>query len=210
MSAGAARRAARTGEDPERASIMESSEAFSLFSINRLDGEPVPDDLRILLPHRDELADRSGVRLELDEDWSPWLDTSGLGEAVRTDPDAAADLRARAEVCRLCAFVADDRAGSYLGYWRGPSRRRVAGSPVVVLDTSGQFHLCAAQNFAEAVLERSYGREGFQDLRDWFRSLGISVGWESPAQLTLPHEKLPPKEMHRQLFERYRLSLHSQ
>ena len=190
---------------------MDSSEVFSRFSINRLDGEPVPDDLRILLPHRDELAARSGVRLELDEDWTPWLDTSGLGEAVAIRPGRRwPNLRARAEVCRLTAFVAVDGVNQYLGYWRGPTRRKVASSPLVVLDDAGQFHLCVSSTFAEAVLERAYGREGFQDLRDWFQSLGIPIGWESPSQLTFPHEKLPPKELHRQLFERYRSSLLSQ
>lgn len=188
---------------------MESSEDVSLFSINRLDGEPVPDDLRILLAHRRDLADRSGVRLELGEQWSPWLDAIGLGEAVRSDPDAAADLRARAEVGRLCAFVADDREGHYLGYWRGPTRRKIAGSPIVILDPAGAFHLCASQTFAEAVLERAYAAGRFRELRDWFASLGLSVGWESPNQLTLPHEKLPPRELHRQLFETYRQSLQS-
>jgi len=189
---------------------MDQDDVISLFSINRLDGEHVPDDLRILLPHRDELAGRCGVHLALEDDWSPWIDTTGLAEAVRSDPDAVADLRARSEVARFCAFVADDRAGRYLGYWRGPSLRKVAGSPLVVLDDAGQFHLCAAQTFAEAVLERAYGREEFQDLRDWFRLIGIPVGWENPGQLTLPYEKLPPKDLHRQLFERYRRSLLSQ
>src|SRR5262249_57121422 len=75
------RRAARTGRRPSEDAIMDPSELFSQFSINRLDGEPVPDDLQILLAHQDELAARSGVRLVLDEDWSPWLDTSGLAEA---------------------------------------------------------------------------------------------------------------------------------
>jgi hypothetical protein len=207
ISSGPSSRAGRTGSEPVEDAVMDTSELLSQFSINRLDGESVPDDVRILLPHRDELAGRSGVHLVSDEDWSPWLDTSGLAEAVRSDPDAAADLRARAEVCRLCAFVAVDRAGQYLGYWRGPSRRKIAQSPILVLGHPSQFHLCIAQTFAEAVLERAYGREGFQDLRDWFQSLGIAVGWESPSQLTLPYEKLPPKEMYRQLFDRYRGSL---
>lgn len=186
---------------------MDPSELFSLFSINRLDGEPVPDDIQLLLPHRDELAERGGIYLELDDAWAPRLDRDGLGEAVRSDPGAAADLRARAEVCRHCAFVASDREGQYLGYWRGPSYRKIAGSPIVVLDEAGQFHLCAAQTFAEAVLERAFGRDGFQELRDWFQSLGISVSWDSPGQLTLPHEKLAPKELYRQLYERYLRSL---
>ena len=189
---------------------MEPDDELSFFSINRLDGEPVPEDVRLLLPHRDVLARLSGVHLELEDEGTPRLDSHDLGEAVRTDPDAAADLRARAEVCRLCSFIAQDRAGLYLGYWRGPSRRKVALSPIVVLDAAGHFHLCAAQTFAEAVLERAYGQEGFPALRDWLQSLGISVFWESPAQLTLPHDKLPPKELYRQLSERYRRSLHSQ
>ena len=190
-----------------RGMIMDSSEIFSQFAINRLDGEPLPDDLRILLPHRDELAAHSGFRLVMDEDWSPWLNPGALGDSVRNDPEAAANLRATAEVCRLVAFVAADGAGQYLGYWRGPSRRKATLSPLVLLDGAGQFHLCVSSTFAEAVLERHYGSESFTELRDWLQSLGIPIGWESPSQLTFPHEKLPPKEMHRQLFEQYHRSL---
>ena len=40
---------------------MDPMDVLSMFSINRLDGEPVPDDMRILLPHHEELARRSGV-----------------------------------------------------------------------------------------------------------------------------------------------------
>lgn len=187
---------------------MDHSELLSEFSMNRLDGEPVPDNLGILLRHRDELAGRTGVDLELGDRWSPHPDTGGPGEPALGDADAVADHRARAEVCRLCAFVARDRERCYLGYWRGPTKREIAGSPIVVLDDNGQFHLCAAQTFAEAVLERAYGRPEFAELREWLRSLGIPIGWESPAQLTFPHEKLPPKELHRQLAEQYRRSLH--
>lgn len=186
---------------------MDSSEVFSQFSHNRLDGEAVPDDLRILLPHRDELAARSGFRLVLDEDWAPWLDPGASAESVHADPAAVANLRATAEVCRLIAFVAEDGEGQYVGYWRGPSHRKVVLSPLVVYDRTGQFHLCVSSTFAESVLERAYGNEGFPELRDWFQSLGISIGWDSPSQLTFPHEKLPPKEMYRQLSERYLRSL---
>ncbi len=186
---------------------MDSSEVFSQFSNNRLDGEAVPDDLLILLPHRDELAARGGFRLVLDEVWAPWRDPGAPPEVVHADPAAVANLRATAEVCRLIAFVAEHDDGLYLGYWRGPSHRKAGLSPLVVLDRTGQFHLCVSSTFAESVLERAYGGERFPALRDWFQSLGIPIGWESPSQLTFPHEKTPPKEMHRQLFERYRRSL---
>jgi hypothetical protein len=180
------------------------SEVLSQFSRNRLGGEPVPDDLKILLPHRDELAERTGLRLEWVEDWAPWRDTTHLSESQRHDPDIAANVRAIEEVCRLIAFVAADEEDQYLGYWRGPRQRKVADSPLVFLDNEGQFHLCIASSFAEAVLESEYGFEGFSDLRIWLNSLGIPIVWESPAQRTFPHEKFPPKELHRKLYERYR------
>lgn len=186
---------------------MDPTEVLSQFSLNRLDGEPVPDDVQILLPNRDELARRSGVRLELADDWTPWLDIGPAAEAARLDPEVMADVRARVEVCRLIAFVAADERGQFFGYWRGPTGRKVDRSPLVVLDHEGRFHLCIASTFGEAVLEKSYGREGFAELRDWLRSLGISVTWDSPNQLTFPHEKTPPRELYRQLQERYRKAL---
>jgi hypothetical protein len=191
------------GEAKEGA-VMIASEVLSQMSRNRLGGEPVPDDLKILLLHRDELAERTGLWLEWAEDWAPWLDSSDLGESEPRDPDVAANARAIEEVCRLIAFVAADEEDEYLGYWRGPTRRRVADSPLVFFDNQGQFHLCVASTFAEAVLEREYGGERFAELRSWLVSLGIAIGWESPAQITFPHEKLTPKELHKQLFDRYR------
>src|SRR5262249_45842161 len=186
---------------------MDLSELFSEFSMNRLDGEPVPDDLGLLLTHRDELAGRTGLALESGDHWAPPSHRRAGGTPPGA-PDGAGAPRARAAVCRLCAFVAHDRERSYLGYWRGPTKREIASSPIVVLDGNGQFHLCAAQTFAEAVLERAYGRPEFAELREWLRSLGIPIGWDSPAQSTFPHAKLPPKELHRQLAEQYRRSLH--
>jgi hypothetical protein len=67
--------------------------------------------------------------------------------------------------------------------------------------------LLAASSFAEAILAREYGRERFAKLRAWLRALGIPIGWESPSILTYPHEKPAPKELHKQLIERYRREL---
>jgi hypothetical protein len=191
-------------EETAEAASMNSTEILAQFSRNRLDGEPVPDDLKILLPHRDELTERTGIRLEWAEGWAPWLDTTYLTDGDRSNPDIMANVRAIHEVCGFVAFVAADEDEQYFGYWRGPGRRQVAKSPLVVFDNEGQFHLCIASTFAEAVLERAYGREGFKELRAWFESVGISIGWDSPSQLTYPHEKLPPKELHRRFYESYR------
>ncbi len=170
---------------------MDMTELVSQFSINRLDGEDVPEDVRILVHHADELAAKSGMRLVVDEDWSPWLDPEALSRSVQSDPEAAARIRATTEVCRLISFVAGDGQGQYLGYWRGPTHRRISVSPLVLLDQSGQFHLCVGSTFSEAVLERAYGSGEFEPLRIWLESLGILIGWDSPNQLTLPHERSP-------------------
>ncbi len=186
---------------------MNTTELVSQFSINRLDGENVPEDLRILVHHRDELAARTGMRLVAEEDWSPWLDTGALARSIQSDPEAAARIRATAEVARLIAFVAEDDQGQYLGYWRGPTRRKITRSPLVLLDETGQFHLCVGSSFAEAILERAYGGDDFHSLRDWLGSVGIPITWDTPNQLTFPHERTPPREMHRRLIDEYRRSL---
>ena len=200
----ALRRSIGAGQMTVKETFMNSTEILAQFSQNRLDGEPVPEDLKILLPHRDELAERTGIRMEWAEGWTPWLDTSYLSEDELRNPEIVANLRAIREVCRRIAFVAEDQDDQCFGYWRGPTHRSVANSPLVVFDDEGEFHLCIASSFAEAILEREYGRDGFKKLRAWFRSLGIPIGWETPSQLTYPHEKLAPKDLHRELFERYR------
>jgi len=183
---------------------MSSNEVIVQFSRNRLNGEPVPKDLNILLPHRDELAERTGVRLEWAEDWAPWLEIHSLNETEGLDPDRAANRRATEEVCRLIAFVASVDERSFLGYWRGPTHREVADSPLVLFDEKGQFHLCTTPSFAETILAREYGRKPFPKLRAWLRALGIPIGWDSPSILTIPHDHPTPKELHKQLFDRYR------
>jgi hypothetical protein len=191
-------------EETAEAAPMSSTEILSRFSRNRLGGEPVPDDLTILLPHRDELAERTGIRLEWADAWAPWLDTNDSSEAGLADPDIIASRRATKDVCGLIAFVASDAERQYFGYWRGPGRRMVAKSPLVFHDNEGEFHLCISSTFAEAILEKVYGYKGFAELRAWLESLGITIGWDSPSQLTYPHEKLPPKDLYRRFFETYR------
>jgi hypothetical protein len=187
--------------------VMNSSEVLAEFSRNRLGGERVPDDLRLLLPHRDELVQRTGIRLEWIPEWNPWLESIHLRENERTDPDGAASLFATEEICRLTAFVAALESGEYFGYWRGPTERKVAESPLVFLDREGHFHLCVASSFAEAILAREFGGARFTKLRAWFRALGIPIGWENPEQLTYPYERHPPRDLHKELFARFRSEL---
>ncbi|HEU5119102.1 MAG TPA: hypothetical protein VFT74_21105 [Isosphaeraceae bacterium] len=174
------------------------------FSAHRLGGEPVPEDVKILLKHAEELEERTGIELSGEKSWAPWSDTSYLTKADRANPDIMANVRSIGEVCRLIAFVAADEDDEYLGYWRGPDRRQVADSPVVVLDNEGQFSFCGGRTFAEALLGRAYGDEPFAELRDWFRSLGIPVRAETPDDLADPEGEPSPDELHKELYYRYR------
>src|SRR5262245_16274272 len=101
---------------------MDTDSILHYFSLRRLAGDPVPDDLRLLLPYRDELFERTGIELNWAKDWAPWLDTHYLRPEERTDPGIAANIRAMADVSSLIAFVGQEEDGQYFGFWRGQDR----------------------------------------------------------------------------------------
>ena len=176
------------------------------FSANRLGGDTVPDDLQRLLPHRDELAERTGIELSWAKDWAPWLDHSYLRPEERNDPGIAANIRAMAEVSALIAFVAQEEDGQYFGFWRGPEKLPIAKCPLIFLDNEGQFNPCVASNFAECVLEHTCGEERFSALRDWFRSLGITIPFYDEKTLFArewPNGSQEANNLHWELQERY-------
>jgi hypothetical protein len=183
---------------------MGRSRNLDEFSAHRLGGESVPEDVKLLLAHADELVRRTGIELSGDKDWAPWADTSYLSEADRANPDIMANVRAIGEVCGSIAFIAADEDDEYIGYWRGPGARRIAESPLVCLDNEGQFTICGGSSFAEAVLSRTCGDEPFADLRDWLRSLGITVRAEAPDDLVYPEGEPSPDELHKEWYYRYR------
>jgi hypothetical protein len=183
---------------------MKENQIESQFSANRLGGEPIPKDIRILLAHADDLIEQTGIALNWEAGWAPWLDTSYLSEAERANPDIAANVRAIAEVCGLIAFVAANEDDEYFGYWRGPNQRMIADSPLVYLDNEGQFNLCGGSTFAEAVLGQTYDEEQFTELRDWLRSIGIAIRHETSKDLVYPEASPSPDELHKELYYRYR------
>lgn len=169
------------------------------LSKHRLGGEPVPEDLGLLLAAAAEFERRTGIRIADEKDWAPWADASYLITADLDDPVIVANIKAIAEVCSHIAFVAAHEDHEYIGYWRGPSGRRIADSPLVCLDNKGQFRLCAGSTFAEAVLARHYD---FDELKPWLESLGIRAP-SSIEAMRDTRDDTDPKELHRQLQERY-------
>jgi hypothetical protein len=184
---------------------MYDSIQLQQFSDNRLGGEPVPEDLRILFLHRNELERRTAIALSAKKDWAPWLDTSYLSEAEKADPEIAANIRAIAEVWSLGAFVATSEDEEYIGYWRGPQRRAVADSPLIYLDNEGQFYSCAGSNLAEALLARTYGEDSFKELCDWMRSIGIAIPeWRSREAIPYSEDVEPsPGTLHEEFYYRF-------
>jgi hypothetical protein len=183
---------------------MADDRVLSQFSRNRLDGELVPQDVMALLGHRDELLQRTGVELNWQKSWAPWLDTSYLSAADRKNPDIMANVKAIVEVCGLVAFVGAEEDGNYFGYWRGPKKRPIAESPLVCLDNEGQFRLLAGSTFAEAILKaKTWDEKQFRELRRWLRSIGISIEWKTREDATYPDEPDNPSELHTKAYYRH-------
>jgi hypothetical protein len=111
-----------------------------------------------------------------------------------------------ADVCSLIAFVAQEDDDQYFGYWRGRDKLPIAKCPLVFLDNEGQFNPCVASNFAECVLEYTSGEDRFNELRDWFRSLGITIPFNDEKALLArewPERSHEAKKLHDELFARY-------
>lgn len=173
------------------------------FSLLRLQGEPLPQDLAVLLHYQEELQRRTGVCMGTAADWAPWLNTSDLSEAERADPEIAANLRAIAEVCRHIAFVVADDEGNYFGYWRGPSSTPIADSVVVQLSNEAQFSVCGTANIAGAILTQCCYGGTFDETRQWFLRLGLTALPAYPYDLGNPQVTPSPTALHEQLFKAY-------
>ncbi|HYR10563.1 MAG TPA: hypothetical protein VEQ60_22495 [Longimicrobium sp.] len=182
---------------------MSEDEVLSHFRARRLQGEAVPPDVTILLAHHRELSQRIGVQLNWDEGWAPWLDTRHLRQEELEDRQVAANIRAGAEICGHIAFIAAHEDGEYYGYWRGVEDRPVSSSPLVRLDNEGQFRLCGGNTFAEALLERTYDEEDFDELKDWLVSLGIPIEAQTIEDLADPAVARNPRHLHEELYRQY-------
>ncbi len=183
---------------------MSLARIVSQFSQNRLNGEAVPDDVKALLANYDEFSERTNVELNWKKKWAPWLDTSYLSAAELANPDISANVKAMAEVCGLIAFAGAEEDGNYFGYWRGPKNRAISKSPLVQLDNEGQFYLLAGTTLAEAILvDKTYDEEQFAELRDWLRSIGITIKWQASDDATYPKEKDQPNELRNTLYHRH-------
>ena len=173
------------------------------FSRLRLHGAEIPSDIRILLGHNEDLFRHTGIRLNWDEDWSPWLDTGYSALKNSANPSIASNIRAISEVCNHIDFVAEHEDSEYYGFWRGLEPQPTAASPVVCLDNEGQFRLLLAEH-SRMLCSSAYGYEEFDELKQWMASIGIQVTASTLGDLAEPAIELKPHDLHMQLYRKYR------
>lgn len=167
---------------------MDLAATLNRVSQNCLRGQPVPADLRRLWQ----------AKLEGDTEV---LDAADLVLVDVLAPDFFEGYRAQdgldseyvsgyLRMFEQIAFIGQDDGGALLGYWLGEGHRLVEASPVVELDTEGQFRLLGTE-LSEALLLRADNGQGFSGLRAWLEARGIVVGVGSDEDIWHKLEAFP-------------------
>lgn len=134
--------------------------------------------LRESLPTLGPIVERLELELVDDPGWAEPSDTSYLSEADRENPDVAANVEAMTETNKLISWFGRDAEG-YLGLWRGPSDRPLSESPVVRLDSEGQYSIVAA-TIAD-YLAIAMPEDEFANTRETLTRAGFKVGFNPDA-----------------------------
>jgi hypothetical protein len=143
-----------------------------------LRGQPLPDDLRKLWEANDtqpwsELVQFTRVD-KLDGKFFV-----GYTKDDRVPPEVTA---AYDKMFEHIAFIGKREDGELVGYWLGPEQRDVAASPVVELDTEGQFRI-GGRNLGEYLLGCTFTDDDFTQLRRTLAGLGIKVKFKTQEKL---------------------------
>ncbi|MEU0145664.1 hypothetical protein ABZ119_06815 [Streptomyces sp. NPDC006288] len=160
-------------------------ERLAEFSRARLDGRPVPDDLRVLLVAQwDGRTDFSRL-LDLDffeaQELHPLLDTSYLSEKELADPEMQAANAGAAEMATYVKLVAKGGKG-WIGYWLHPDEPTVPAWRLVELDTEFTFWSLVGLTLTEgSAAERASYQQDEPDERIAFTRLAARL-----AELGLP------------------------
>ncbi|MFE5241527.1 MULTISPECIES: hypothetical protein [unclassified Streptomyces] len=141
-------------------------ERLAGFSRERLDGRPVPDDLRLLLvaqwEGRTEFAHLLNLEFFEAGEVHPLLDTSYLSEEERADPEMQAVNAGAAEMARHVKLVAKGGKG-WVGYWLHPDEPADRAWHLIELDTEFTFWSMAGLTLTEGTAAE---RAGYQDEPD--------------------------------------------
>jgi hypothetical protein len=160
-------------------------ERLAEFSRERLDGRPIPDDLRTMLvaqwEHRTDFSELLDLTFFESGQLSPLLDTSYQSETERADPEMQAINAGAAEMAQYVKLVAEGGKG-WIGYWLHPDEPTDGPWPVIELDTEFSYWSMTGSTLAEAcAADRSRYHDEPDDSRTAFSRLSTQL-----AELGLP------------------------
>ncbi|WP_406095863.1 hypothetical protein [Streptomyces sp. NBC_01013] len=186
-------------------------ERLAEFSRERLDGRPVPDDLRVLLVAQWEGRTDFTRLLDLDffeaGEVHPLLDTSYLSEKERADPEMQAVNAAAAEMATYVKLVAKGGKG-WMGYWLHPDEPADRAWRLIELDTEFSFWSLVGVALTEgAAAERASYRDepeervAFTHLAAELARLGLPLSTQDYDALDEPEYRVDPEKLMEELVE---------
>ncbi|MFE5946989.1 hypothetical protein [Streptomyces sp. NPDC056480] len=186
-------------------------ERLAEFSRERLDGRPVPDDLRVLLVAQWEGRTDLARLLDLDffetGEVHPLLDTSYLSETELADPEMQAINAAAVAMAKHVKLVAKGGTG-WIGYWLHPDEPADRAWPLTELDTEFTLRSLVGLTLAEgAAAERaSYQDEpderiAFAQLAAELAGLGLPLSTREYDALDASESRVDPEALMEELIE---------
>jgi hypothetical protein len=186
-------------------------ERLAEFSRERLDGRPVPDDLRTMLvaqwENRTDFRHLLDLRFFDPGELNPLLDTSYLSEAERADPEMQAINAGAAEMATYVKLVAEGGKG-WIGYWLHPDESTDGPWPVIELDTEFTYWSMAGSTLAEACAadrvryqDEPDERTAFSQLSARLTELGLPLGGQDFDALHDPEWTVDPEELTEELID---------
>lgn len=159
-------------------------ERLAEFSRERMDGLPLPDDLRVLLVAQWEGRTDFTRLLDLDffeaGELHPLLDTSYLSEKELADPEMQAVNAGAAEMAKYVKLVAKGGKG-WIGYWLHPDEPADRAWHLIELDTEFTFWALDGRTLTEGVAAERARYQDEPDERIAFSQLAAEL-----AELGLP------------------------
>ncbi|MFF7339431.1 hypothetical protein ACFZAT_19050 [Streptomyces sp. NPDC008163] len=183
-------------------------ERLAAFSRERLDGRPVPDDLRVLLlahwEGRDDFTHLLGLEFFEEGELHPFLDTGYLSEAELADPEMQAVNAGVARLTEYVKLVAKGGKG-WVGYWVHPDEPAVRP---IELDTEFTLWQMTGSTLAEAVafersayLDEPDERVAYGQLAAELAALGLPLGTADYDALDDSDYTVDPEKLMETLIE---------
>lgn len=186
-------------------------ERLADFSRERLDGRPLPADLRTMLMA--QWAGRADFRDVLDLTFlepgqlNPLLDTSYLSEAELADPEMQAVNAGAAQMATYVKIVAEGGKG-WIGYWLHPDEPADRPWPVIELDTEFSYWGMVGSTLAEACLaehiryqDEPDEQAAFSRLAARLAELGLPLDVQDYDALHEPELTVDPEELTEELID---------